>query len=89
MAGGQGVETLVLLARDTPLADDVDLGRLLENFPAQKLPQLRRPDFDSGPISLGTIDDTKRTAQLKQRLGDHFTLIRSVSFANMGEAKVP
>jgi hypothetical protein len=95
MKGPDGMETLVLLGRDTPMPDDVDLKQLFSGFPKQ---QIRDPraivSLDSGRIAVPTergpefldprkADDPVAKAQrfLLERLQPHFQLVRAVSFA--------
>jgi hypothetical protein len=102
IAGGPGMETLILLVRETPLPEDIDLRDVLNELPPQSLqhPQAivefengaiitAKQDRDRGPkfFDTGRIDDPiRQTAKLiQQSLSHHFTIIRSVSFANQGE----
>ncbi len=101
MKGPDGMETLVLLGRDTPLPDDVDLKQLVSGFPKQ---QIRDPCaivwLDSGrvagPMQRGPefldprkADDPVAEAQrfLLERLQPHFQLVRAVSFAVLKAAE--
>jgi hypothetical protein len=36
---------------------------------------------------MGSIDDSERRRLLQSRLQEHFSLIRAVSFANVGEVQ--
>ncbi len=98
--GVAGMETLVLLARDTPLPDTVDLRRELADLPAQQEKDLRaRIWFEDGRI---VRDDPQRDPRLDARRKGHpvlqvqerirqlqmrhgFVYSRAVSFANRGQ----
>lgn len=95
-----GLETILLLARRTPL--DIDLGPLLANMPAVRLrnPEevLERGSDTDGPMlnlldqhrtHRGFDDDAAQIdeplLELLQRLRPHFDLIRAVRFAHQGK----
>jgi hypothetical protein len=91
------METLVLLARDQPLPQEVNLARLLADLPRQ---QMRSPQallwFTDGKPTAGRdrafsfdatkIDDPLLEAQrrVQEALGPYFKLNRAVSFASEG-----
>jgi serine/threonine protein kinase len=90
VGGPAGIETAVLLARDKPLPSDVDFGQLLAGIPKLGLPtEVRRrgPGKGTIPRAMGAIDDSQRRRLLQSRLQEHFPLIRTVSFANLGEGQ--
>ncbi len=78
-----GLQTVVLLARRTPLEEGIRLGELLKALPST--PALQT-EFASGPILRGVVTgQTKSTEDpqydaLKSRLSAHFELISVVSF---------
>lgn len=96
VSGPPGMQTLVLLARETPLPSTADLPSLLAGLPRQpaQSPQAivwldrgrlladptRAPQF----FNPGEIDDPVLRAQqlLAERLEEHFPVIRAVSFAS-------
>jgi hypothetical protein len=99
-AGPPGMETLVLLGRDTPLPRDVDLKALLAGLPPQKAQnnqsavwfengEVVRDEAERGFSSFDThrIDDPVLATQelLKTRLGPFFRYSRAVSFAQQGQ----
>lgn len=95
-----GLETVLLLARRTPLDEGMRPGPLLEPLPP---PGMRQRDevvvlgLDAGADSVSTLlaqnrgpEDQARAADeplraLLLRLRDHFELIRAVRFAHDGE----
>ncbi|HUT13598.1 MAG TPA: protein kinase [Thermoguttaceae bacterium] len=97
MQGPAGMETLVLLARGTPLPHDIELRELFAGFPVQEIQDPRAIVWlDKGEVvdtverepqffNPQEIDDPVLTTQrlLSERLGPHFQLIRAVSFANV------
>jgi serine/threonine protein kinase len=99
--GPPGIETLLLLTRDTPLPSDTDMAALFAGLPAQTSAApgaaawfengtLVRHEVDRGPIRLDQArpsDDPvlKAQAMLKGRLKDLFPYTRGVSFANRGD----
>jgi hypothetical protein len=96
-----GMETLVLLVRETPLPREFDLQKLLGGLPRQKLYQRESAVwFENGAVvrneaerapkfDLERIDDpVLRTQRLLQRkLAKDFSYSRAVSFANQGKVK--
>lgn len=98
LAGDAGMETLYLLARETPLPDEVDLSDLFSDLPSQKLQDNRAIVWwEQGQVSkdptrapqffiLQEIDDPVLKTQrlLAERLKDYFPLMCAVSFANRG-----
>lgn len=96
--GKEGMETIVLMARDAPLPDDVDLEQLLSGFPKQEMQDPRALVWlEGGAVVTGgdrapqffdpkRIDDPVLQSQrlIAERLKPHFDLIRAVSFANQG-----
>ena len=104
LPGRPGMESVILLARDTPLPPDVDLAELLTDLPTVPIPQeqshrvthflsgkavTREQDRERG-IGFAPEDlaDPVRTLhqQIIERLKEHFTLVRGVSFANLGSS---
>jgi hypothetical protein len=95
-----GLETVLLLARRTPLSEDTRLGSLLGTLPTAKM-RLRDEvavlalggGFDSVSTLLASKRGPAEEAQaadeplraLMGRLRDHFELIRAVRFAHEGE----
>jgi len=104
MTGPAGMETIVLLARESPLPEETDLRQLLGEVKPTSYP-IQHPqaivEFDDGRVVTEVADrdrapqffDTQQiddpvlqTQQLvAQKLRDHFTVIRALSFANRGE----
>jgi hypothetical protein len=94
-----GMETLVLLVRDTPLPPEVDLRAELEPIQPQALQTLRATVwFENGGVVRGEagrapnwdeerIDDPVRATQeqVRSRLGRLFPYTRAVSFADRGK----
>ena len=95
-----GMETLVLLVRDTPLPPNVDLRTELGPAPAQALQTLRSTVwFENGEVVKGEtgrsatdwdeakVDDPVRATleQIRSRLGRWFPYTRAVSFADRGK----
>jgi hypothetical protein len=98
-SGTPGMETLVLLARETPLPRDVDLQTELGELPRPKDqgPQTTAWFENGWPVRnrrgrAGHFDETRRDdpvlltqQRLRQRLlGRHFDYLLAVSFANRG-----
>ncbi len=95
-----GLETVLLLARRTPLSEETRLGALLGPLPPAKM-RLRDEvavlGLDGGADSVSTLlalnrgpEEEARAAEeplrtLLVRLRDHFELIRAVRFAHEGE----
>jgi serine/threonine protein kinase len=99
LKGPPGMETVILLARDSPWPADVDLRTLLNKLPAQK-EQTRRSAvwFENGDVvregtersfnfDVRRIDDPVLQTQaiLRERLGPWVTYSRAVSYANRGK----
>ncbi|HET6323186.1 MAG TPA: protein kinase [Planctomycetaceae bacterium] len=96
--GGAGMETLVLLARDTPLPPGVVLKDLFADLPAQPIQNgqllvwLENGErAESGTRSLDfekvkplNSQSVKLKLLLEQRLKSYFPLFRAVSLANRG-----
>lgn len=94
-----GMETLVLLVRDTPLPRDKDLKAELGQIPPQTAQTLRATVwFENGQVVRGEagrasnwdeqrIDDPLRATQeqIRSRLGALFPYTRTVSFADRGK----
>ncbi len=96
--GGAGMETLVFLARDTPLPRGVVVKDLFANLPPQSIPDgqllvwleggaradnaTRAPNFGGEKPLNSQADKLKHL--LEQRLKPHFPLFRAVSLANSG-----
>ncbi len=96
--GLAGMETLVLLARETPLPRDIDLSALLGELPRQSRQDARSAVWfenfqvtsgDRGPnfFDVRRLDDPVLETQrlLKDRLGRHFSYSAAVSFANLAK----
>jgi len=101
MQGPTGMETLVLLARKTPLPAGVRLKDLFSGFPKQEIQDPRAVVWlDQGKV----VDTVERAPQffnpqeiedpvlatqrlLAERLNPHFQLIRAVSFANVVQTR--
>ena len=95
-----GLETVLLLARRTPLSEDTRLGSLLGTLPTAKM-RLRDEvavlGLGGGFDSVSPLPASKRGAAeearaadeplraLMGRLREHFELIRAVRFAHEGE----
>jgi hypothetical protein len=92
------METLVLLARDTPLPEDFDLRAALEGFPTWREPHPRAFVWLAGGsgtevavrdinFETKTIDDPVLSARrfLEERVAPSFPLLRAASFANGGQ----
>jgi hypothetical protein len=96
--GTPGMETLVLLARATPLSPEVDLRAELGRLPRQTGRDLRAMVwFEDGavvrdePGRMPRFDEKDQDdpvlatqERIRARLGRHFTYTRAVSFANQG-----
>jgi hypothetical protein len=96
--GPEGLETAVLLARSTPLPEDVDLQHLvgkLEPSPMQDRREVAWLELEPGegvarherpPLNRGLGDAGRIDAQvfdlLKNRLRRHFELLKAVRFAH-------
>jgi hypothetical protein len=98
--GKAGMETLVMLVRDTPLPLDVNLRELLADLPAQTMQNTQavvwfengavvHGETDRGPnlFNVQKIDDPVMQTQrlLKRKLGPLCAYSRAVSFANKGK----
>lgn len=94
-----GLETVLLLARRTPLEDDVRLGSILASVPPVKMRDpgeaaiLRRDRKDTAMASLlslrrGNDDESTKSdralAEVLEKLSGPFELIRAVRFAHEG-----
>jgi len=96
MKGPAGAETLLLLARATPLPRDVSIGALLSDFPRPPLQDARtvvrmtdqgvQRQTDRGPelSDPHRIEDPELFVQrfLATRLTPHFQLLHGIRFAN-------
>ena len=96
MGGKRGLDTIVLVARRTPLPDDVSLGRLMGNVPAtpfnhpQEWALLRGEEDIGGVRAAGAHRDPEDEAgeidhpvmRVMQRLREHFEVVRAVRFAH-------
>ena len=103
MDGPSGVETLLLLARHTPLPGDVDLPTLLDGLPhfssddphslirLGEDPPRRANDRAPRLSSPETIDDASLAAQqfLEERLGKRFDSVKAIGFQVTDPAKQP
>jgi hypothetical protein len=97
--GTPGMETLVLLARETPLPPDVDLRAELGPLPRPAVQELRATAwFENGePVRNrrgreGHFDVTRREdpvlltqQRIREKMNDHFSYVLAVSFANQGK----
>jgi hypothetical protein len=97
--GTPGMETLVLLARETPLPRDVDLRAELGELPRPAVQELRATAwFENGaPVRNrrgreGFFDVTRRQdpvlltqQRIREKLKDPFSYMLAVSFANQGK----
>jgi hypothetical protein len=97
--GTPGMETLVLLTRETPLPPDVDLRAELGPLPRPAVQELRATAwFENGvPVRNrrgreGRFDVTRREdpvlltqQRIREKLGPHFPYVLAVSFANQGQ----
>src|SRR5204862_1064461 len=98
--GPPGMETLVLLARATPLSREVDLQKLLAGLPPQKLQQSAAAVwFENGHVlgnekdrapnffDVQQIDDPVLQTQrlLNEKLQPNGSYSCAVSFANQGK----
>jgi serine/threonine protein kinase len=97
--GTPGMETLVLLARETPLPPDIDLRAELGELPRPAAQELKATAwFENGaPVRNrrgreGRFDVTRRQdpvlgtqQRIRERLTDHFAYVLAVSFANQGK----
>jgi hypothetical protein len=96
--GTPGMETLVLLARETPLPRSLDLRAALGQLPRPVAQELKATAwFENGHAVRnrrgreGRFDVTRREdpvletqQRIRERLGEHFAYTRAVSFANQG-----
>jgi hypothetical protein len=95
-----GLETVLLLARRTPLGEGTKLGSLLDPLPPTKLRRLDEVvilGLGGGAGTVSTLFAQERGSEeearaideplqaLMVRLRDHFELIRAVRFAHEGE----
>jgi hypothetical protein len=95
----QGMETLILLARETPLPRELDLRAELGELPPSTTRELNATAwFENGEVArngrgrMGLFDETRRDdpvlrtqQRIKERLlGRHFDYALAVSFANQG-----
>jgi hypothetical protein len=96
-----GMETVLLLARSTPLPEGTKLSSLLEPLPppvkVREAEELVKLGLDGGAKSISTLLAKSRGAEeeakaadeplqaLMLRLSEHFELIRAVRFAHLGE----
>jgi hypothetical protein len=101
MGGKSGLDTILLVARRTPLPAEVSLGRVLGKLPAtpfhhpQEWALLRGLDAgDEGGLQrAGAHRDPEDEAgeidhpvvRVMSRLREHFEVIRAVRFAHQGE----
>jgi hypothetical protein len=97
--GTPGMETLVLLARETPLPREVDLRAELGRLPRPAAQELKATAwFENGaPVRNrrgreGFFDVTRRQdpvlltqQRIREKLKDHFSYVLAVSFANQGK----
>lgn len=81
--GVPGFQTVLLLARSTPLKDEIDLHALLGNLPAMPLVDVPWLGDQKRGLCLGAAADTEDPwlCQLEERLQPHFELIRILRFA--------
>jgi tRNA A-37 threonylcarbamoyl transferase component Bud32 len=100
MEGKSGLETLLLLARETPLPTETDLADLIGKLPAVPLRdplELAVRGYDAGQ-PVGTVLEWQNWGpgklaqeiddpllQLMDRLRPHFQVIRAVRFAHQGD----
>jgi tRNA A-37 threonylcarbamoyl transferase component Bud32 len=96
--GLPGMETLVLLARETPLPESVDLRAELGQLPRQTGQSLRATAwFENGEVVRNEPDRAPRfeprrrndpvlavQRRIRERLGRYFRYTRAVTFANQG-----
>lgn len=99
--GSVGMETLLMLVRDSPLPHDIHIEQLVSGLPHQSLQDEQAIVWlDGGQVTANltraprffdpsSIDDPVLITQrlLTERLSPHFSLIQAVSFANRGEQK--
>jgi hypothetical protein len=94
----EGLETLMLLVRPTPLPADDDLGRLLEGLGDQASADREYVRwFENGQVVLNEPDRApggrvevsdpaeRMQGRIQQRLGGRFPFSRAVSFFNLGK----
>jgi len=81
--GASGFQTVLLLARSTPLNDEVDLQALLGNLPAMPLVEVAWLGDQKRGLVLGDAAETEDPwlCKLEERLQPHFELIRILRFA--------
>jgi hypothetical protein len=94
-----GTETVLLLARRTPLPSDVQLGKLLAASPPPQIlaephrataASIRGPGIPGSPnVTAGMPASDLPLARFIEPLGDHFELIRAVQFAHAAESPAP
>jgi hypothetical protein len=100
VGGKTGLDTILLLARVTPLPADVTLADIIGRLPATKYHHPQEwvmRGFDAGqPVGFlnvgaerGPDEEAARIddplLQVMARLGDHFDVIRAVRFAHEGD----
>jgi serine/threonine protein kinase len=99
--GPRGIESLLLLARETPLPADANLPAIFAGLPRQERPdvaasawfengELVRNELDRGAVKLGQAaasdDPILRTqALLRTKLNELFPYTRAVCFGNRGD----
>jgi serine/threonine protein kinase len=97
--GPQGLETLVLLVRETKLERDVDLRKEIGEVGAQDWPDLTYVAWfengvevmdepnraPSGKVGESSNPAVRTQKRLQQRLGERFEYTRAVSFGNLGK----
>jgi hypothetical protein len=81
--GVAGFQTVLLLARTTPLDPEVNLHAILGNLPASPLTEVAWLGPEKRGICLGAAEDTEDPVlcSLEQCLEPHFELIRILRFA--------
>jgi serine/threonine protein kinase len=84
-SGPGGFQTVLLLARSTPLEQEVNLHAILGELPASPLREVAWLDSQKRGIVLGPAEDMEDPilSQLEQRLRPHFDLIRMLRFAQV------
>jgi len=101
MKGPPGMETLILLARDTPLPEDIDLQNLFSDFPTQQVQDSQAlVELDTGLITRHTdrgpqflhpsrSDDQVAKAQrfLVEKIQPHFQCVRAISFPSLASGE--
>jgi hypothetical protein len=95
----EGLETLLLLVRETPLERDVDLPNLLGDLGPQVWPDLSCVAWfqngaevtdelnraPSGKVGESANPAVRTQQHVRQRLGERFVFTRAVSFGNRGK----